>query len=164
MFAEFAKTRYPDDHQLFIEAKEFANMTNIRKMYPHARKMQRKIVFHAGSTNSGKTHEALQQLKQVSNGAYCAPLRLLAQEVYVKLNKDGVKCTLMTGQEVKEVPLATHVSCTIEMLNLATMYDCIVIDEIQMIGDEQRGKSWTRALMGACAAEIHLCGDPYVDI
>ncbi|KDD71914.1 hypothetical protein H632_c4175p0, partial [Helicosporidium sp. ATCC 50920] len=34
-----------------------------------------------------------------------------------------------------------------------------VLDEIQMIGDQARGWAWTRALLGAPASEIHLCGD-----
>ena len=34
-----------------------------------------------------------------------------------------------------------------------------VIDEIQLIGDLQRGWSWTRALLGLAAKEIHVCGE-----
>lgn len=49
---------------------------------------------------------------------------------------------MLTGQEQKDVPLATHVSCTVEMVNISKRYDIAVIDEIQMIGDEQRGHSW----------------------
>ena len=29
----------------------------------------------------------------------------------------------------------------------------------QMLGDEQRGWAWTRALLGVPANEIHICGD-----
>lgn len=29
----------------------------------------------------------------------------------------------------------------------------------QMIGDEQRGFAWTRALLGLPANEVHVCGD-----
>jgi ATP-dependent RNA helicase SUPV3L1/SUV3 len=43
--------------------------------------MKRKIIYHCGPTNSGKTYEALQRLKQADNGMYCGPLRLLAMEV-----------------------------------------------------------------------------------
>jgi ATP-dependent RNA helicase SUPV3L1/SUV3 len=28
-----------------------------------------------------------------------------------------------------------------------------------MLGDEQRGWAWTRALLGLPASEIHVCGD-----
>lgn len=34
-----------------------------------------------------------------------------------------------------------------------------IIDEIQMIKDQQRGWAWTRALLGLCAEEIHICGE-----
>lgn len=39
------------------------------------------------------------------------------------------------------------------------MVDCAVIDEIQMIGDRDRGWAWTRALLGVPATEVHLCGN-----
>ena len=44
------------------------------------------------------------------------------------------------------------------MVNLQKPYDVVVIDEIQMISDDQRGYAWTRALLGLQANEIHLCG------
>ena len=31
---------------------------------------------------------------------------------------------------------------------------------VQLIGHEQRGYAWTRALLGLQADEIHVCGDP----
>lgn len=37
--------------------------------------------------------------------------------------------------------------------------ECAVIDEIQMIGDRERGWAWTRALLGIPAEEVHLCGN-----
>lgn len=56
--------------------------------YGLARNMHRKIIFHAGPTNSGKTYHALQRFKQADSGIYCGPLRLLAMEVYDKCMKD----------------------------------------------------------------------------
>ena len=38
--------------------------------YPEARKMKREIYFHMGPTNSGKTFEALNSLKEASTGIY----------------------------------------------------------------------------------------------
>lgn len=66
----------------------------------------------------------------------------------------------MTGQERSVHFNATHMSCTIEMMDLNRRYDVAVIDEIQMIGCQSRGDSWTQALLGLQADEIHLCGDP----
>ena len=34
-----------------------------------------------------------------------------------------------------------------------------VIDEIQMIRDPGRGWAWTRAFLGVCAEELHVCGE-----
>jgi len=54
--------------------------------YPEARAIQRKIVYHAGPTNSGKTHHALERFMNAKSGVYCGPLRLLAVQVFQKLN------------------------------------------------------------------------------
>jgi ATP-dependent RNA helicase SUPV3L1/SUV3 len=97
-------------------------------------------------TENAKTYQALQRLKSADiaegGGLYCGPLRLLALEVYENLNRQGVFTNLMTGQEKREVPEATHTSCTVEMVNLDKMYDVAVIDEIQMIGNKERGYAW----------------------
>ena len=45
------------------------------------------------------------------------------------------------------------------MADVATPVDVAVLDEIQMIGDEQRGWAWTRALLGIPADVVHACGD-----
>lgn len=128
--------------------------------YPEARKMKRKIIFHTGGTNSGKTFESLNRLKLAKSGVYCAPLRLLATEVWNRLNESGVPCSLMTGDLKRENPDAQHISCTVEMVSLSTKYEVAVIDEIQMISDPDRGHAWTRALLGLQAKEIHICGEP----
>jgi len=128
--------------------------------YPVARGMKRKVTYHAGPTNSGKTYNALKALKESWSGVYCGPLRLLALEVYESLNLDGTPCSLLTGQERRLTPFATHIASTVEMLNMEDRVDCAVIDEIQLIGDEFRGASWTRAVLGVPAEHLHLCGDP----
>lgn len=80
-------------------------------------------------------------------GLFAGPLRLLALEVYEKLNKSGVLCNLATGQEKREVPGATHCSSTVEMVNITDEYDVAVIDEIQMIADEDRGHAWYATIL-----------------
>ena len=110
----------------------------------------------------GKTYHALQRLiaaeAKHGGGLYCGPLRLLALEVYEQLNKSGVYCNLITGQEQRKMPFSTHTSCTVEVVPVNTPFDVAIIDEIQMIGDVQRGFAWTRALLGLCAREIHVAG------
>ena len=127
--------------------------------HSHARKIPRKIIYHMGPTNSGKTYHAIEALTQARKGCYLAPLRLLAAELYDTMNTKGVKTTLLTGEEVIEVEDATHYSSTIEMAKLNEEFTCAVIDEIQMITDKQRGWAWTRALVNLHAYEVHVCGD-----
>ncbi|KAI3935363.1 hypothetical protein MKW98_027183 [Papaver atlanticum] len=124
--------------------------------------MKRKIIYHCGPTNSGKTYNALQRFMEAEKGIYCSPLRLLAMEVFDKVNALGVYCSLRTGQEKKHVPFSNHASCTMEMVSTEELYDVAVIDEIQMLADPCRGYAWTRALLGVMADEVHLCGDPSV--
>ena len=45
------------------------------------------------------------------------------------------------------------------MVPLNTRVDVAVIDEIQMLGDAQRGWAWTQAFLGIQAKELHLCGE-----
>ena len=140
------------------DPKTVADMRRPEWWYPKARLSKRTIIYHGGPTNSGKTYHALEALKRAENGVYAGPLRLLALEVHERLNDAGVYCSLFTGQERREVPFATHASSTIEMVSLQERYDVAVIDEIQLIGSSERGHSWTRALLGLDAREIHVCG------
>lgn len=145
---------------------------------------RRKVIMHVGPTNSGKTHHALRALASAEKGLYAGPLRLLAHEIWERLNmgkivplevkdpqesirvsKDGDPkyarvCNMITGEEQKIVdPNARIVSCTIEMMPLAREYDVAVVDEIQMITSSERGGAWTNALLGVIAKEVHLCGE-----
>ena len=67
---------------------------------------------------------------------------------------------MITGQEVILRKDSKHISCTIETASVNQKYHVGIIDEIQMIGDEDRGAAWTNALLGLQAETIHLCGDP----
>ncbi|MDH5581229.1 MAG: DEAD/DEAH box helicase, partial [Bdellovibrionales bacterium] len=131
-------------------------------VHSRARDIKRKIIYHAGPTNSGKTYSAIESLSKAQKGCYLAPLRLLAAELYDTLNSKDVITTLLTGEEVIERENATHYSSTIEMARFQEVFDCCVIDEIQMITDPQRGWAWTRALVNVFASEIHICGDDSV--
>ncbi len=126
--------------------------------YPKARQMKRKFYLHLGETNTGKTYCSMKKLESGKDGIYLAPLRLLALENYEKMNQDGVKCHLLTGEEEVLVEGAVHTSCTIEKLDLDKSYSVAVIDEVQLIQDSMRGSSWTRAILGILSPEIHLCG------
>lgn len=133
--------------------------------YPATRSMQRSIHLHIGPTNSGKTYQALQRLEAAERGVYAGPLRLLAHEVYTRMNAKGKPCNLITGEERRSpennrmLGNADMSACTVEMMPLNKNLDVAVIDEIQMIGNAERGWAWTQALLGVKAKEVHLCGE-----
>lgn len=142
-------------------------LSNPEEWYPTARSGRRKLILHVGPTNSGKTYRALQALCNSGRGAYAGPLRLLAFEVFDRLNKgdiaglsEPISCNLVTGDETQIVDEhAKLTSCTVEMLPLNKRFDVAVIDEIQMLGDPSRGSAWTTAVLGVQAKEVHLCGE-----
>ena len=144
--------------KLIGEAFEEAFPENPKDEYMATRRMKRKVYVHLGDTNTGKTYNAVERLKTAKKGVYLSPLRILALENYEKLNNEGIVCDLMTGEEEIIKENSTHISCTIEKVNLKQNYDIAVIDEIQMINDSQRGIAWTRALLGLRCSEIHICG------
>jgi len=133
---------------------------NYVDLYPAARSMKRHFVLHIGPTNSGKTHDAIEELMQAERGIYLAPLRLLAYEQYERMNRAECPCSLVTGEEQFLIEGAKHQSSTIEMLSLKVEYDVAVIDEAQMIADGERGGAWTAAIMGVCASKVHVCAAP----
>ncbi|MCI9303129.1 DEAD/DEAH box helicase [Clostridium sp.] len=144
--------------KLIGEAFEEAFPDNPKDEYMITRRMKRKIYIHLGDTNTGKTYNAVERLKKAKKGVYLSPLRILALENYDKLNNEGIVCDLMTGEEEIIKENSTHISCTIEKVNLKQNYDIAVIDEIQMINDTQRGIAWSRAVLGLRCNEIHICG------
>uniref|UniRef100_A0A667I6K9 ATP-dependent RNA helicase SUPV3L1, mitochondrial n=1 Tax=Lynx canadensis TaxID=61383 RepID=A0A667I6K9_LYNCA len=111
--------------------------------YPEARAIQRKIIFHSGPTNSGKTYHAIQKYLSAKSGVYCGPLKLLAHEIFER----GVPCDLVTGEERVTVEpdgkQAAHVACTVEMCSVTT--PCMYMP--------------FKNLYGLCAEEVHLCGE-----
>lgn len=145
-----------------IDLEDQEKLADLRypvEWYPATRAVQRKIILHVGPTNSGKTYHALKRLEQAKTGIYAGPLRLLAHEVYTRLNAKGRTCDLVTGDEKAAHDGAEMQSCTVEMVPLNADVDVAVIDEIQMIGHKERGWAWTQALLGLKAKEIHLCGE-----
>ena len=118
----------------------------------------RTFCYYVGPTNSGKTHAAIEALRAAESGVYLAPLRLLALEVYERLNDLGTAASLVTGEERVLHPYARHVSSTVEMIDARTPVDIAVIDEAQQLEDPQRGWAWTQAIAGARAKHVILCG------
>ncbi|XP_045475671.1 ATP-dependent RNA helicase SUV3 homolog, mitochondrial isoform X1 [Harmonia axyridis] len=161
-FIRHAKQMFPH-LDCMDDLKKISDLRTPTNWYPEARAINRKIIFHAGPTNSGKTFHALERFYSAKSGVYCGPLKLLAVEVNNKANERGTPCDLITGEERSYADPSgapsSHVSCTVEMTSVNTPYEVAVIDEIQMLKDPGRGWAWTRALLGIIAEEIHICGE-----
>jgi ATP-dependent RNA helicase SUPV3L1/SUV3 len=126
-----------------------------------ARHLQRSVTLYVGPPNSGKTHAAFERLSQALDGAYLAPLRLLALEGRDRLVARGVPCSLLTGEENVPADGARVVSSTIEMVNTRAPIDVAVIDEAQMIFDPSRGWAWTQAIVAVPANELIIICSAY---
>jgi ATP-dependent RNA helicase SUPV3L1/SUV3 len=118
----------------------------------------RTFEYFVGPTNSGKTHAAIEALKEAGSGMYLAPLRLLALEIHERMSDAGIVTSLVTGEERVVVAGARHVSSTVEMVDLGREIDVAVVDEAQMLQDEQRGWAWTLAIAGVRAKRVIMCG------
>lgn len=138
--------------------RQSINLARFPDTFRAAAGMRRKIIALLGPTNSGKTHEAMVALQAAPSGVYLAPLRLLALENYERLRANGVPVSLITGEERRLHKGATHVASTVEMLDTQTPVSVAVIDEIQMLGDTDRGAAWTAAVCGVPAETIYLVG------
>lgn len=84
-FVQHAKEIFPH-LSCMDDLKQISDLTNPSMWYPQARNKIRKIIFHAGPTNSGKTYRAMQRFLNAKSGIYCGPLKLLAMEVFHKSN------------------------------------------------------------------------------
>ena len=131
---------------------------DLKTLFPLAREKKRKLFFYVGPTNSGKTHQAMQELMEADCGMYLAPLRLLALENFESLKENDIPVSLITGEEEIIDKEAGHVCSTIEMLNYNMDVDICVIDEIQMLADPDRGWAWVNAIVGAPAQNVIMTG------
>ncbi|MDR3548767.1 MAG: hypothetical protein P4M11_10975 [Candidatus Pacebacteria bacterium] len=105
--------------------------------------MKRRIVFHSGPTNSGKTHASLKKLMQADRGIYCAPLRMMAWEVHSEMVANNIPCNLITGQHKLHDPHASHTSATIESVSelMGTTYDLAIIVSFLRLYPSRRTRS-----------------------
>ncbi|HEX4179053.1 MAG TPA: hypothetical protein VHY57_11470, partial [Rhizomicrobium sp.] len=110
-----------------------------------------KVTAVLGPTNTGKTFFAIERMLAHKSGMIGLPLRLLAREVYdrvVKLRGPN-EVALITGEE-KIVPKAPRFYvCTVEAMPLDIPVACLVIDEIQLCADPERGHVFTDRLLHA---------------
>ena len=145
------------EQESFVESVGFGDYPSF---FPAARSMRRRLVFHRGPTNSGKTHAAMEQLLAAKTGCYLAPLRLMALENFDRMRAAGVMVSMVTGEEVLICEGATHVSSTIEMADLSEPVEVAVVDEVQLLADADRGWAWTQGIIGIPAKSVILTGSP----
>jgi ATP-dependent RNA helicase SUPV3L1/SUV3 len=136
-------------------------LLNVFPTWIHEGRNEQLISLHIGPPNSGKTHDALLALEEAGSGWYLAPLRLLAYEIFDRLNQRGTPCNLLTGEEYIPIAGATITAATIEMFNPHHSGELVIIDEAQMLADPDRGWAWTRALMEANSPDIHIIAPAY---
>src|SRR6201991_2820983 len=117
-----------------------------------------KVTAVLGPTNTGKTFFAIERMLAHKTGMIGLPLRLLAREVYDRIvaMRGPAEVALITG-EVKIVPKASRFYvCTVEAMPLDIPLACLVIDEIQLCTDPERGHVFTDRLLHARGLEETL--------
>ena len=149
-----------DEQRQVTEIREIFQQYSPEAYVERARRMKRSFVLHVGPTNSGKTYDAIEDLKNNTPGTYLGPLRLLALEMFDKINAAGIPCSMLTGEESIPVENAEIVSSTIELCDCKTHFKTAVIDEAQLIADPGRGASWLRAICLVDAEVVHICMAP----
>jgi ATP-dependent RNA helicase SUPV3L1/SUV3 len=98
-----------------------ADMSYPADMYPRARSMRRKVILHVGPTNSGKTHSALRALAAAKTGIYSGPLRLLAHEIWDRLNKGQIVPLGMDPDADSEPDVTTNMDIIQESVSRPTV-------------------------------------------
>ena len=108
-----------------------------------------------GPTNTGKTHFALERMLAHRSGMIGLPLRLLAREIYdrVVAAKGQASAALITGEEKIVPPHARFYVCTTEAMPLDIPVACLVVDEIQLCADRERGHVFTSRMLQARGEE-----------
>lgn len=133
--------------------------THYHDLYP-ARNINRQWIAYLGPTNSGKTHSSMNEMAAAENGIYLSPLRLMALENQERLEQSGIPCSLVTGEEQIIREGASHYCCTVEEFARFKnrKWDVVVVDEVQMLCDQQRGWAWTDALVSAQTPRLIVTG------
>ena len=106
---------------------------------------KQKISAILGPTNTGKTHKALEIMLKHNSGMIGVPLRLLARELYDKISSKIGKqnVALITGEEKNIPKFPKYYICTVEAMPTDIEVDIVIIDEVQLANDIERGHIFT---------------------
>src|SRR5213080_4488077 len=111
-----------------------------------------------GPTNTGKTHLAIERMLGHSSGIIGLPLRLLAREVYNKVEArvgaDAV--ALVTGEEKIKPPSPRYWVSTVEAMPRDLDVAFLAIDEVQLGADLERGHVFTDRILNRRGREETL--------
>ena len=118
-------------------------------------KRSKRLIALLGPTNTGKTHMAVERMLSFPTGMIGLPLRLLAREIYDRLvSRVGrARVALITGEEKIWPEDARYYVCTVEAMPLSIPVDCMVIDEVQLAADFERGHVFTDRILHARGRE-----------
>ncbi|HEX2760601.1 MAG TPA: helicase-related protein, partial [Rhizomicrobium sp.] len=118
----------------------------------------RKVTAILGPTNTGKTFFAIERMLAHKSGMIGLPLRLLAREVYDRIVRlrGANDVALITGEEKILPKSARFYVCTVEAMPLEISVACLVVDEIQLCADPERGHVFTDRLLSARGTEETL--------
>ena len=118
-------------------------------MPSYPRKSHVKVIL--GSTNTGKTHFAIEKMLTHQSGVIGFPLRLLAREVFDKVVKrvGPSQVALITGEERIVPNRVRYWVCTTEAMPTRIGADFLAVDEIQLCSDLDRGHIFTDRLLHA---------------
>lgn len=110
LFTDYLQRKAPHQVQASVNLSMIANVRAPWLWFPVTREKfgKRHFHYHVGPTNSGKTRQALEILKNAKSGLYLSPLRMLTMEVHAALTQsgkdpdtglwhDGIVCNLKTG-------------------------------------------------------------------
>lgn len=135
--------------------------------------------MHVGPTNSGKTHQALQALAAAKTGFYAGPLRLLAYEIWERLNKgqvvpagatldldaaadDDGGTDLLDGTNPAKPPVLTkgHNERFARACNLITGEETRLVEEDALVSCTVEMLGFSQLVDVAVVDEIQMIADP----
>ena len=182
MFVDFAtREDSPSNTTVNIlrNIREATDFSHPAEFFPSARSIKRKIIMHVGPTNSGKTHQALQALAAAKTGCYAGPLRLLAHEIWDRLNKgqivpagfsldpsaaadDNGGTDLLDGHVLTAPPVLTkdHNERFARPCNLITGEEHRIVAEDALVSCTVEMLSFDRFVDVAVVDEIQMIADP----
>lgn len=166
------------DPQTVEKVRDLVAATNIPPppdWFPKTRRMKRRFILHIGPTNSGKTHHALRALAAAESGCYAGPLRLLAHEIFERLNlgqicPEGMDPSESSPPEPVAAPNPSASTDTpiVRLGNPAWARDCNMLtgEEVKIVDPEARLTSCTIEMLNlgatyevAVVDEIQMIAD-----